>query len=256
MLRILIIEDEALAAEKLEMLLRQIREDLEVLAVIPSVSEAVSWLSLHRADLIFVDINLNDDLSFKIFEQVPVETPLIFTTAYDQFAIRAFEQNSIAYLLKPIDPDALQAALEKFDRYTKNSGPADILRLQQMMQELQQKQTQAYRDRIMVSYGGKIRTISTQDVAVYYAYEKATYLVTMTGTRYVLDETLEKIAGRSDPKNFFRVNRRYLLNIRAINEVQSYSSRKLRIITPVETPDMVLVPAEKITHFKRWLNQE
>ncbi len=256
-MRVLILEDEQLAAEKLIMLLEEAMPELEVVAVIESVKNAIAWLAGNEADLIFMDIHLSDDLSFKIFDSLQVTTPIIFTTAYDEYAIRAFDQNSLAYLLKPIDSEALTRALDKYDRYSRPQKEVnDSLRL--LLDNYTAKSNSAgasgFKKRVMVSYGGKMQTVLIQDVACFYAHERAVYLVTRQGKRYVIDESMEKIESWTSPDEFFRVNRQYLIHIEAVREVVQYSARKLKVNLSVETPDLVLVPTDKITRFKRWLN--
>jgi len=255
MLKVLIIEDEKLAADKLVMLLKSIEPDAEIVGIIDSVSNSIQWLTNHSADLIFMDINLSDDISFKIFESVNVETPIIFTTAYDQFAIKAFEQNSIAYLLKPIDKDELEKSLQKYHRFGKQNSPIPDS-LHQLFNQFKDKEnnTQEKKRRLMVSYGGKMRAISISDIALFYVHEKAVYLVTQSAKKYVIDETLDTLENWVEPHQFFRVNRKYLVNIKSITEVVKYSQRKLKLSLEVETPSLVLVPSEKITKFKNWLN--
>ena len=261
MLKVLIVEDEALAAEKLTMLLKAIDASIEVLAVLASVERAVQWLTNNQADLIFLDIHLSDGVSFKIFERIEVHTPIIFTTAYDQFAIKAFEQNSVAYLLKPVDRNELEKALNKYHRLTATSptAPLNQQAMEQLLGQLMHQQQPTtpqpnHKQRIMVSYGGNMRSIDIAQVAVFYAHEKANYLVNQANSKYIVDETLEKLEAERNPRQFFRVNRKYLINITAVKEVKALSNRKLEVLLHATTPDKVLVPTEKITRFKQWLN--
>lgn len=248
-MRALIIEDEQLAAERLQMLLDEREESVEVLAVIDSVKRAVQWLMVNEVDLIFMDIHLSDDISFKIFDQVEVMVPVIFTTAYDEYAIKAFDQNSLAYLLKPIDREALNKAFVKYHRFAGKPDLSDSLKslLAAYGPEPQ------YKKRIMVSYGGKMQTIPIHEVAAFYVHERAVSLKTHSGKKYIVDESLELIESWVNPDQFFRVNRKYLINIDSVKEVLQYSARKLKVNLNVETPELILVPTEKITRFKQWL---
>ena len=253
-MQVLIIEDEQLASDKLQMLLHEVADHIEVHDVLESVSQAVAWLQANEADLIFMDIHLSDDLSFKIFDQVDLNTPIIFTTAYDEYAIKAFDQNSLAYLMKPISREALKKAIDKYERLNQPQ-----LNLNDSLKNLLKQYTQAEvpvpkKKRIMVSYGGKMMTIPLERAALFYAQDRAVYLATEEGKRYVVDETLEKIETWVDESQFFRVNRKYLININAVKEAIHYSARKLKLNLAIETPDLVLVPTEKITRFKTWLN--
>ncbi|MCE7995533.1 MAG: response regulator transcription factor [Roseivirga sp.] len=254
-MRVLILEDEHLAAEKLIMLLEEAEPDIEVAAVIESVKNAIVWLADNQADLIFMDIHLSDDLSFKIFDAVQVSTPIIFTTAYDEYAIRAFDQNSLAYLLKPIESESLSRALDKYHRYSRpQQDVSDSLKL--LLSSYTAKNTTPItaKKRVMVSYGGKMQTVLIQDVACFYTHDRAVYLVTKTGKRYVVDDSLEKVETWTNPEHFFRVNRQYLVHIEAVAEALQYSARKLKVNLTVDTPDLILVPTDKITRFKQWLN--
>ncbi len=244
---ILIIEDEELASEKLKMLLQEIDPAHRVLATLDSVADSVRWLSMNQADLILLDIHLSDDLSFKIFEQIQVDTPIIFTTAYDEFAIKAFEQNSIAYLLKPVGIGELRRGLEKYQKLAGNS-PIKTQEFQELLSHFQRDVIK----RVIVSFGGKMRAIDTKDIALFYSAEKVTYLLTFSGTRYVVDDSLDQTESSLNPREFFRVNRRYLVQFSAIQEVLQYSSRKLKLELAVDHQEVVTVPTEKITKFKRW----
>ena len=251
-MRALIIEDEELASDRLLMLLKERDEHIEVKAVLDSVKRSVQWLMVNEVDLIFMDIHLSDDISFKIFEEVEVQAPVIFTTAYDEYAIRAFDQNSLGYLLKPIDREALDRAITKYHRYAgKGSGLSDSIK--SLLASYEAKETSSFKKRIMVNYGGKMQTIPISQVAVFYVHERAVFLKTLEGKKYIVDDSLEKIESWTRPEEFFRVNRKFLINIESVTEVLQYSARKLKVNLHVETPDLVLVPTEKITPFKKWL---
>lgn len=255
MLKVVIIEDEELAAQKLTLLLHQIDPQIHVLDVVDSVANAVTWLGTHKADIIFLDINLSDDHSFKIFDEVQIDTPIIFTTAYDEFAIKAFDFNSISYLLKPIDIEELRKGLNKF-RKMQQRDPAefhgDMTSMMHYIQS-QQKRT-AVQTRIVVNYGSKLRSIDLTDVALFYSKDKATSLRTNGGAKYLVDKSLDQLEEMVSPASFFRVNRNFLVNLHSIDEVIPFSSRKLKLSMKVSLDDMILVPTEKITRFKQWFS--
>ena len=251
---VVIIEDEKLASNKLIMLLKSIDAGIQTKKVLTSVQESIKWLSSNQCDLIFLDINLSDDLSFNIFNEVKIDTPIIFTTAYDEYAIRAFEQNSLAYLLKPIDKEELEKSLQKFHSLNRRAESLWNQKLEGLISDFS-TQNGKTKDRFSVSYGGKMRSIATKDVALFYVKDRIVYLVTHSGTRYVMDKTLEKIEEELN-QEFYRVNRQYLIHIDAIDEVIPFSSRKLKINTKVATDESILVPTDKITSFKQWFDAD
>ena len=248
--RVLIVEDEQLAADKLKMLLYKLDPGLHVVAVLSSVSETVQWLSTHVADLIFLDINLSDDISFKIFDQVEVDAPIIFTTAYDEYAIKAFKQNSLDYILKPVSEEELGAGIEKYYKYKSRMGNL----AENIKAMMDQYSTRVYKNRLLINYGGKSRSIAVEDIAYLYAYEKGVYLVTFQDHTFLTDETLDSLDNLLDPAQFFRVNRKFLVNVRAISEIHRYSTRRLKVDVVPPSRFEVIVPAEKIRGFKEWLN--
>lgn len=250
-MNIVIVEDEKLASDKLVMLLKSIDATINTKAILTSVEESIKWFSANQCDLVFLDINLSDDLSFNIFKEVNIDTPIIFTTAYDEFAIRAFEQNSLAYLLKPISKDELVKSLEKFHSLNRRAESLWKEKLENVFSKFPTNQERV-KDRFSVNYGGKLRSISSKDVALFYVRDRIVYLVTKAGTKYVMDKTMDKIEEEVGGTEFFRVNRQYLVCIDAIDEVIPFSSRKLKIKTKVTLDDSILVPSEKITKFKQW----
>lgn len=249
--KVLIIEDEKLAAKKLKMLLQQLDAGFEVLDIIPSVEKAVHWLSNYTADLIFLDINLSDDVSFKIFERVEIETPIIFITAYDEYAIRAFKQNSLDYLLKPVTQDELAVSLKKYEKYKNRSAEVNE-RMKLILKEYFPQQTA--KSRVLISYGSKHKSIELSKVAYLYAYEKGVFLTTFDNKTYLINETLDVMESQLDKKVFFRVNRKFLVNINAIEDTEKYSSRKIKVNLFPEPKFSAIVPVEKITPFKAWMN--
>ena len=247
---VVIVEDEKLASDKLTMLLKSIDDTINIRAVLTSVGESRKWFSMNECDLIFMDINLSDDLSFNIFKEVEITTPIIFTTAYDEYAIKAFEQNSISYLLKPIDSEELKRSLNKYYELNKRTDEMMYRKLSALAGTIPAKE-EKLRERFSVTYGGKIRSIAIKDVSLFYVKDGVVYMVTHAGSKYVMDMTLEKIE-QEVSNEFFRVNRQFLIHIDSIDEVIPFSARKLKINTKIPVEESILVPSEKITRFKNW----
>lgn len=248
-MRVIIIEDEAVAAQRLERLLIEIAPDTEVLATLGSVKNSTQWLRTHRADLIFLDIQLSDGLSFSIFEAVPVSTPVILTTAYDQYAIKAFELNSIAYLLKPIRRAALEEALNKFQSL-RTAFAIDFNALQEAMQP-----GKNYRERFLIQVGEVFRKVEMVDVAYFFSAHKSTFLRTHAGKTYDLDLSLDRLEPTLDPNRFFRINRKYIVSMAAIEQMIAWSrSRvKLKLNPPPDEEHDTIVSIDRAGDFKQWM---
>lgn len=252
-MKVLIVEDESMAAKRLSSMLLKLEPDVEILEVLDSVKTAVKWLSTNEADLLFFDIQLADGLSFEILNQVNIQTPIIFTTAFDEYAIKAFKVNSIDYLLKPIDPEELQNALDKFHQNFKRpeAEQPNMALLEQAMKML----TKQYKERFVVKIGEHIHTISVSDSAYFFSQDKATFLVTKEKKRYIIDYTLEEVEGLIDPQDFFRINRKYLISMRAVKDIVSYSNSRLRIILSQSDEMDAIVSRERVQDFKKWLDR-
>lgn len=252
-MKVLIVEDESMAAKRLTNLLLKLEPDIEILDQLDSVKTAVKWLSNNEADLLFFDIQLADGLSFEILNQVNVQTPIIFTTAFDEYAIKAFKVNSIDYLLKPIDPEELKRALEKFHQNFKHPEPQqpNMAMLEQAMKML----TKQYKERFVVKIGEHIHTIPVNDTAYFFSQDKATFLVTEEKKRYIIDYTLEEVEGLIDPQDFFRINRKYLVSMRAVKDIVSYTNSRLRIILHQSDEMDAIVSRERVQDFKKWLDR-
>lgn len=252
-MKVLIVEDESMAAKRLTNLLLKLEPDIEILDQLDSVKTAVKWLSTNKADLLFFDIQLADGLSFEILNQVNIQTPIIFTTAFDEYAIKAFKVNSIDYLLKPIDPEELKHALEKFHQNFKQPEPQqpNMAMLEQAMKML----TKQYKERFVVKIGEHIHTIPVSDTAYFFSQDKATFLVTQEKKRYIIDYTLEEVEGLIDPQDFFRINRKYLVSMRAVKDIVSYTNSRLRIILHQSDEMDAIVSRERVQDFKKWLDR-
>ena len=252
-MRVLIVEDESMAAKRLTSLLLKLDPQIEILEQLDSVKTAVKWLSENEADLLFFDIQLADGLSFEILNQVNISTPIIFTTAFDEYAIKAFKVNSVDYLLKPIDPLELQNALDKFNQNFKQQSPQqpNMAMLEQAMKML----TRQYKERFVVKIGEHIHTVNVSEAAYFFSQDKATFLVTQDKKRYIVDYSLEDVEGLVDPQEFFRINRKYLISMRAVKDIVSYTNSRLRIILHQSDEMDAIVSREKVQDFKKWLDR-
>jgi DNA-binding LytR/AlgR family response regulator len=251
-MRVLIIEDEISAADHLQYLLARIDPGIEIANRIDTIRASVNWLSKNTADLIFLDIHLADGLSFSIFDQITVSSPIIFTTAYDQYAIRAFKLNSLDYLLKPIQQEELEQSLEKINQLKKTFG-FEIPDLKTILSDIRTKRE--FQKRFIIQAGSKIRFIKTSDIAYFYSSEKNTFLCTFSDQHYDLDQTLDKIETLVDPVDFFRVNRKYLIHIDSIKNMATLSKTKIEIDLDPPAQEDVLVSVRRIPDFKQWLNK-
>lgn len=250
-MKVLIVEDESLAAEKLQSMLKETDPSIQVLAHTGSITETVRWLMHHTADLIFLDIQLSDGLSFSVFEQISVNTPVIFTTAYDQYAIKAFQLNSIAYLLKPIRQTDLAESLKKYQ----SLKAAYSIDFESLMATIQGKDP-GFKKRFLIQIGDKIRKVEVADVAYFFALEKGVYLRTKQGHTYPLEYTLDKLEGILDPSVFFRINRKYIVQMDSIKSMLAWSRSRVKLeLTPTADDDMeTIVSIDRAAAFKNWLN--
>lgn len=254
-MKVLIIEDEVPAAEKLERYLLKYDPASKIIATIDTNSKAVEWLTENQdqIDLIFMDIQLIDGLSFQIFQQVKVRKPVIFTTAFNEFALDAFKVNGIDYLLKPITFTDLSASLKKLEslREQLHFNKEQTERVQQAFSNLKTKE---YKSRFMVKLGEHIRSITTDQISMLYADGRDVYLVTNQSRKFIIDYTLESLEDILDPKIFFRLNRTFILNINAIKDVLVYSNSRLKITLTQEFDKEIIVSREKVGDFKEWFD--
>ncbi len=256
-MKILIVEDEKPAAKRLERLIMEYNTSIEILAKLDSVKSVVKWFNNHdQPDLIFMDIQLADGLSFEIFDHVEINVPIIFTTAYDEYALKAFKVNSIDYLLKPIDNDELTSAFEKFNRLTSTAQQENtpINSIEQITQAMTML-TRQYKNRFIVKIGEHIKAVSIDDILFFFSRDRATYCVTSEGKSYLLDYPLQDVAEMVDPENFFQINRKYIISLKAVNDMVSFSNSRLKIILKHSTDDDVIVSRERVQDFKSWLDQ-
>jgi len=254
--KVLIVEDEMPSARKLRAFLEKIEPDFDVVAILESVQQTVEFLSENTVELIFLDIHLADGNSFAIFDQMEVHTPIIFTTAYDQYAIEAFTQNSIGYLLKPLSKEKLEMVIAKFKQMQpspQKSEPA--IDYQQLGKIIAQQQKPDYQERFMVYYKDKIKTIPVEEIAYFYADGKAVFMSLHNHKTFDLNFTLEQLEAKLNPRYFFRANRKYIVNIKAVKEAMVYSKSKLKLHLSPDAPTDVIVSSLKASAFKQWLSQ-
>ncbi len=256
MIKVLIVEDEMPSARKLNALVNSIAPDFEVIDILESVQQTVDFLKSTQVDLIFLDIHLSDGNSFSIFEQVTVDTPIIFTTAFNQYAIDAFQQMSIDYLLKPFEKERLSQAIEKFRRIYSIQQEQNQFDYQQLTQLIQSNlQQNEYQERFMVQYRDKIKTVKVDDIASVYAENKSVFITTFDGHSYDLPNTLEQLEAKLNPKYFFRANRKCIVHIKAVKDAVVYSKSKLKINLEPALPFDVIISTEKTPRFKQWLSK-
>lgn len=251
-MRAIIVEDEKHARDNLEKLLRELDPELEIQEKLDSVRGAVAWLKANRTDLIFLDIHLADDLSFKIFEQVEVNTPVIFTTAYDQYALRAFKVNSIDYLLKPIDREELARSLEKYRLVQPAKREPDFARL---LDALRQPPKRDYQQRFLVTRREKILSVKTEDIAYFEGEDRYVYLIKNDGNRFIVEYKLSDLEELLDPALFFRLNRSFIAHFDAIEKITVLSKSRVKVDLKPNTPREVIVSTENTRDFKAWLNR-
>jgi two-component system response regulator LytT len=255
----IIIEDEKPAARLLQRKLEKL--NIEVGVMLHSVEEAIDWFSKNEhPDLIFLDIQLSDGLSFEIFDKVTIKSAVIFTTAYDEYALRAFKLNSIDYLLKPIDEDDLEVAVLKFkERFQilKNgneSGSRDFgMDFEQIKRMLSNPFDKNYKKRFTVKIGQQLKVISIEEIECFFSENKGTYIHTFDNRNYLLESTLELLEVELDPAVFFRVSRKFIIPLKAIKDILIYSNSRLKVILPSYKEDEVIVSREKVSDFKNWI---
>lgn len=251
MIRTLIIEDEEPAVLRLKKLLLETEPDIEVVDILESVESAVSWLHENsHPDLMMLDIQLADGVSFDIFRKVKVDCFVIFTTAYDEYAIKAFELNSIDYLLKPIDRKKLSNSLQKFKKLKQTSRQMDI---SDLIESIESWKT-GYKKRFAISIGSRIKSVETAEIAFFYSMEKNTFLNTFDGHEYPVDFSLDRVESIIDPDIFFRINRQYIVNYKAIEKINVLSKSRLELKV-TGTSEKLLVSTAKSHSFRMWIDK-
>jgi DNA-binding LytR/AlgR family response regulator len=255
-MRILLIEDEGPAAKRLQKMLKEIEPGATILDSIVSVSSAIKWFNANEApDLVISDIQLSDGLSFDIFKSINISCTVIFTTAYDQYAIEAFKVNSIDYLLKPIKKDELAIAINKF-KQLRNNTQQPVLDINKLLQSFTANAANNYKTRFIVRYGEHIKTINVQDVAYFNTEDKINFLITKEGRRYTIDFNLDTLESMLDPKIYFRINRQFIIGIHSITEMFAYSKSRVLVKLDPPTKQETVVSTERSGDFKLWLDDQ
>lgn len=250
-MNIIIIEDEKPAARLLQRKVEKLGYKVD--QMLHSVEELLTWFkNNNHPDLIFLDIQLSDGLSFEIFEEINIKSAIIFTTAYDEYALRAFKLNSIDYLLKPIDEEELETAISKFqNQFQQNSiHSLDFEVIRKMLINPVQKE---YKERFSIKVGNQIKVISVTEIECFYSENKGTYLHTLDNRDYLVDSSLEVVETELNPKDFFRVNRKFIIPLKAIKEIQMHTNSRLKLILPTYKEDEVIVARERVNDFKDWI---
>jgi DNA-binding LytR/AlgR family response regulator len=248
-MRVLLIEDEAPAYRRLAKLIEEYDSSVEIVGIIKSVKEGLEWFNTNALpDLIFSDIQLADDLSFTIFKALNITIPIIFVTAYDEYAINAFKFYSIDYLLKPISADDLKASIDKY-RTIHSKRSAD--NFEELIKKLSEKN---YRERFLVYSGDSLVPLHCNDVAYFLSEDGETMLITHENKRYFIGETLDVLDTELNPKHFFRANRQFIVSLASIDKIHNYGLQKLKVDIKPATQEEIIVSKLKATQFKKWLN--
>ncbi len=256
-MKILIIEDEPLAAERLSDLILKLDSEIQILDVMDSVRESIEWFQNNDApDMCFMDIQLADGLSFDIFEKAEVTCPIIFTTAYDEYAIQAFKVNSIDYLLKPVDLDGVQKAFDKYRGLVQQPSTQQKVTDLNLIHQVMNMMNKTYKSRFIVKAGNHITSIPVSEILYFYSEHKTTWLKTQALKKHAIDYTLEQLEDLLDPKQFFRLNRKYLVAYPSIQSILTYSNSRLKVnLHDLPKQEQILISREKVGRFKEWLDQ-
>jgi DNA-binding LytR/AlgR family response regulator len=249
MMKAIILEDEDRAVNHLKRLIGRVASDMEIIGTFETVREAIAYFEQNPSlDLIFSDVQLADGTSFEIFSRISVACPIIFTTAYDTYAIEAFNANGVDYLLKPIEEERLHKAIEKAKKFYSNSA------LESLLNERGTQENRRSKSRFMVKVGEKIRTIMVEDILAFYSFEKTTYLHTNTHRNYIVDYPLEELENMLDPDRFFKINRKYIISIDACSQIIAWSNSRLKIDIDGIDDQKIVVARERVQAFKAWLD--
>lgn len=248
-MKVIILEDENRAVNHLKRLIERVAPDMEVSGTFETVRETIAYLEQEPpVELIFSDVQLADGISFEVFAMVHINCPIIFTTAYDTYAIEAFNANGIDYLLKPIEEERLRKAIEKARQFTSNAGLETLVNLDTS------PGSKPVKSRFMVKVGEKIRTIMVEDILAFYSFEKTTYLHTNTHRNYIIDYSLEELDSMLDENRFFKINRKYIVSIEACAQIIAWSNSRLKIDIEGIDDQKIVVARERVQEFKTWLD--
>ena len=251
-MKTIIIEDEKPAARLLQRKLEKL--DVNVQVMLHSVAESLAWFAENvHPDLIFLDIQLSDGLSFEIFEKFDIKSAVIFTTAYDEYALKAFKLNSIDYLLKPVDEEELEAAIRKYEFMSPNVTPP-LFDFAQIKSLLTNSVDKTYKKRFTIKIGQHLKVIAIDEIECFYSENKGTYIHTTDNRDYLIDTTLETLETELDPRDFFRISRKFFIPMKAVKEILMYSNSRLKVVLPTFKGEDVIVSREKVSDFKTWLS--
>mgnify|MGYP000958405664 FL=1 len=249
-MKVIILEDESRAANYLERLLLKVAPEMKVIARLESIRQAIPFLAAHpEIDLVFSDVQLADGLSFEIFRQVDTRCPIIFTTAYDHYAIEAFKTNGIDYLLKPVEEGRLKQAIDKSRMFSPGMMFEKLLTLQHLTSD------KTYKTRFLVKVGEKIKSIPVEEILAFYSLEKATYIHTLTHRDYCIDYSIDQLETMLNPGSCFRINRKYIVSIKACTQILTWSNSRLKLKIEGFDDEDIIVARERIQDFKAWLDQ-
>lgn len=251
-MNVVIIEDESRAARKLEQMILSIAPEFNIFIKLESVEEALEFFETKpKVDLIFSDIQLADGLSFEIYDKVTLDCPIIFTTAFDNYAIKAFKNNGVDYLLKPVNAEELEIAIDKVEKLKPKTSVEDILKIAATLNQT----TKNYKSRFMVKIGDKINSISIEEITLFYSLEKSTFILTNEGRKYIVDYSLEYLEGLLNPKIFYRINRKNIISIKACKNIISYTNSRLKLQVENYQGEDIIVSRERVQAFKAWLDE-
>jgi DNA-binding LytR/AlgR family response regulator len=254
-MRVLVIEDEPQAARRLQSLIKSNLSDVVFLEVIDTVKKSIQWFQQHEApDLIFMDVQLADGISFQIFDEVKINAPIIFTTAYDEYALKAFKVNSIDYILKPVDDAELAAAIAKYKTLQDVNKPLPD-QLAESIQLAMSMISKKYKERFVIKVGEHLKSIETSEILFFFSLEKTSFAQTRDGRKHILDFTLDQLEGLLDPKRFFRINRKYIVSIEGIHDMISYTNSRLKLVLKTSDDQDIIVARERVQEFKNWLDR-
>ena len=249
-MNVIILEDESRAANYLERLIQKVAPEMKVISKLESVRDAVPFLNSHSdIELIFSDVQLADGLSFEIFGKVMVKCPIIFTTAYDHYAIEAFKTNGIDYLMKPVEEDRLKKAIEKTKMFSQSFV------IEKLLSITNSAPVKTYKSRFMVKVGDKIRSVPIEDILAFYSLEKASYIHTSTNRDYCVDYSIDQLESLLDPGICFRISRKYIVSIKACTNILAWTNSRLRLKIEGINDDDIIVARERVQEFKDWLDR-
>jgi DNA-binding LytR/AlgR family response regulator len=251
-MKILIVEDEELAAEKLALMVSAMEEEAEIIGCTGSIKATVDWLRIsQKPDLILMDIELSDGQSFEVFNQVEVDSAVIFTTSYDEFALKAFKVNSIDYLLKPVQKSDLRNAFDKFKKQRDRTG-SNVLKIQNLVEQILPRQ---FRKRFLVKHAQKHIPIEVEEIAYFFVHERIVFFKTWDNKKYIVDYPLDEIEKALDPTRFFRINRSFIVSIKSIIQAHDYFNSRLMLTMQPQIDTEVIVSRDKVPDFKNWIGK-